>query len=226
MVGGKNIPNFESSPPDWIQRMWETNSSGYKFLGHLSLLDLGNQSKFISPHFIFGCNFSIRRLVLERTGGFHPDGMPKELIKYRGDGESYISEYVENHGHIALYHPDASVYHWVPNSRMTIQYFNDWAYNQGISDSYTEIRKSSGLLVKSNYQQKINDENLYRKIKALLGKFRNQSVDAKLMKIQMQVDDARKAGFIFHQNEVCENDNLLKWVLCSDYFSCDLYSNQ
>ena len=145
IVGGKNLPNFEAPPPDWLLSMWRPNATGDQILGYLSILDLGDEPKSISPYFIFGCNFAIRRSVLESAGGFHPDGMPQELIRYRGDGESYVSQYVQVNGYKALYHPEASVYHWVSANRMTIEYFCRRAYNQGISDSYTQLRKANRL---------------------------------------------------------------------------------
>ncbi|MFM6818533.1 MAG: glycosyltransferase family 2 protein, partial [Dolichospermum sp.] len=88
MIGGKNLPQFESNPPSWLEKMWQPNQSGEQILGYLSILNLGDEVKFVSPYYIFGCNFAIRRSILETARGFHPDGMPQELIKYRGDGES------------------------------------------------------------------------------------------------------------------------------------------
>jgi len=39
-----------------------------------------------------------------------------------------------------LFHPGASVYHKVSPERMTIGYFRQRGFNQGISDSYTQLR--------------------------------------------------------------------------------------
>ncbi len=94
LVGGKNLPKWEAEPPDWILKMWEKDKNGNRILGYLSILDLGDEKKFISPFHVFGCNFSIRKNILLEAGGFHPDAMPKELIIYRGDGETHVSEYI------------------------------------------------------------------------------------------------------------------------------------
>lgn len=136
LVGGKNLPKWESDPPDWILKMWEPDKNGNRILGYLSILDLGDEEKEISPFYVFGCNFSIRKRVLLEAGGFHPDGMPKELIIYRGDGETHVSRYIQAKGYKAFYNPKASIYHVIPRKRLTIEYLEYRAFIQGISDSF------------------------------------------------------------------------------------------
>lgn len=122
LVGGKNIPNFESTPPDWILDLWQKGGE-QKVLGHLSILDFGDTIQEINPYYVFGCNFSIRKSVLLEAGGFHPDGMPQEIIKYRGDGESYVSSHIMAKEYKTIYNPKASVYHLCSTNRMTKKYF-------------------------------------------------------------------------------------------------------
>ena len=145
LVGGKNLPKFETEPPDWLMKMWLQAHPEGKVLGSLSILDLGDSIKDINPSYVFGCNFSIRKSILLETDGFHPDAMPQELIKYRGDGESYVSRYVLEKGYKTLYHPKVSVYHLVSKERMTSKYFYHRSYIQGISDSFARMRKGHGL---------------------------------------------------------------------------------
>jgi hypothetical protein len=121
--------------------MWmNLNQCGHA-LGYLSVLDFGDKIIEIDPGYVWGCNYSIRKNILLKAKGFHPDGFPQEMIKYRGDGETYVSDYIRQNNYKTIYNPKASVYHFVPKSRMTIDYFCKRAFNQGISDSYTEIRK-------------------------------------------------------------------------------------
>jgi glycosyltransferase involved in cell wall biosynthesis len=140
LVGGKNLPKFECTPPFWILKKWNNIIDEGHVLGELSILDFGNQEQEISPYFVFGCNFSVRKFIINNAGGFHPDGMPFELIKFRGDGETYISNYIKNNGYLAYYHPLASIYHWVPKDRMTEEYFFKRSYIQGVSDAYNKLR--------------------------------------------------------------------------------------
>jgi glycosyltransferase involved in cell wall biosynthesis len=141
LVGGKNLPVWETEPPYWIYEMWmNINEYGHS-LGYLSILDFGEAIREIPPDYIWGCNFSIRKSILLEAGGFHPDGFPQEMIQYRGDGESAVSEYIRKKGYKTIYNPSASVYHFVSRNRMTLDYFCKRAFNQGISDSFAEIRK-------------------------------------------------------------------------------------
>ena len=80
--------------------------------------------------------------ILFEAGGFHPDGMPEDLICYRGDGETHVSNFVKESKYKAVFHPGASVYHKVTPERMLFRYFYRRGYSQGISDSYSTLRKS------------------------------------------------------------------------------------
>ena len=196
LVGGKNLPNFESTPPDWISKMWE-KEEGRKILGYLSILDFGDEKKEINPGFVFGCNFSIRKKILLEAEGFHPDGMPQELIRYRGDGESYVSRYILKKGYKTIYNPKASVYHLVSNERITKEYFAKRSYNQGISDSYTHIRED----VKVNI--------LKKRIKYILKKY--------ILKRDMAIEGSYLEGYMYHQNEVRRDNALMSWVKRDNY---------
>lgn len=202
LVGGQNLPKFESEPPDWIKKMWARNKHGERILWYLSILDLGNKNKFINPYYIFGCNFSIRRNVLLDAGGFHPDAMPQELIRYRGDGESHVSKYVIESGRKAFYNSKASVYHQVPSSRMREEYFVVRAYNQGISDSYTYIRSG-------------RDNSLQLRVRLLI-RVLLPILQFNIRKIRFQ--KAYLKGYSFHRKEVINNRSLYDWVTKDNYY--------
>src|SRR5262249_31079384 len=94
LVGGKCLPKYDGRVPEWLSAMWVPNSRGERSFGYLSLIDLGEVPKRVDPLLVFGCNFSIRRAVLTEAGGFHPDGFPEQLTRFRGDGETYVSRYL------------------------------------------------------------------------------------------------------------------------------------
>jgi glycosyltransferase involved in cell wall biosynthesis len=141
LVGGKNLPKWETDPPYWIYEMWMDISDFGHALGYLSILDFEDKVIEIDPMYVWGCNFSIRKAILLESFGFHPDGVPQDMIKYRGDGETHISEYIKKMGYKTIYNPKASIYHFVPKNRMTLDYFCKRAFNQGVSDSYRDIRR-------------------------------------------------------------------------------------
>lgn len=141
MVGGNNFPLFVHPPPNWLKKLWEQPMlGGGHSLSALSILDLTGSSRKFSPYLVWGCNFSIRKSVLLDAGGFHPDGMPQELIRFRGDGETHVSRHIVESGLKCVFHPGASVYHKVTPERMTFKYFRLRGFNQGVSDSYTALR--------------------------------------------------------------------------------------
>ena len=233
LVEGKTLPNFESEPPDWILDMWCPNGKGHRILGYLSILDLGQKTKAISPQHVFGCNFSIRKSVLLESGGFHPDAFPQKLIRYRGDGESHVSNYIQSKKLVTIYNPKASVYHWVPKMRMTVEYFCCRAYNQGISDSYSAVRRAQGTIpvfnkdvLTSRFKSRINrileiarekatveiPGVIWHKIKecACIG-------NPQLAVIRKKIALSYKSGHAFHQRMFKEDPKLREWVLRENY---------
>lgn len=205
MVGGKVLPLYEETPPDFICEMWNREFKGGHLLGFLSILDFGNEIKEIDPHFVFGCNFAIRKSVLLSSGGFHPDGVPQEYIKYRGDGETYVSDYIVKNNLKTIYNPDASVYHKVPKERLTLNYFKKRAFNQGVSDSYTTVRSTGGR--KSVLIKNIAKKSIYALYNYLFQK----------KKISGQLNLASLKGFLFHHYHCFTDKDLLCYVLRENY---------
>jgi glucosyl-dolichyl phosphate glucuronosyltransferase len=199
MVGGKNIPNYESEPPPWMDQLWETTPDG-KYITYFSLLDFGDQVKSIDPRFVFGCNFSVRKDLLQKIKGFHPDGMPGPMLRFRGDGETFVAEQVQAAGYKTIYHPKASVKHWVPASRMNRDYIKKRAYAEGITRSYSDTRKH--LLTSEPGLLKL----LKSKISRLL-----------MTDLQKEIADATAAGYRFHQTEMKRDQALRDWVLKEHY---------
>ncbi|WP_066355841.1 glycosyltransferase family 2 protein [Aliarcobacter skirrowii] len=158
LVGGKNLPKYETTPPNWIEKIWNRNTSE-KFIWSLSILDFGDEIKEIDANYVFGCNFSIRKEILIQTQGFHPDAMPYELIKYRGDGETYVTRYVNESHYKAVYNPLVSIYHFVPNTRMTEEYFCKRNYEKGVSDAFTDIRSSKDSEKINHFVSKLKRDN-------------------------------------------------------------------
>jgi len=145
LVGGKILPEYEQTPPDWVKEFVKSvGNYGYN-IGQLTLIDLGEQIREIDPIYVWGANFSIRKDVLFECGGFRPDSMPKELLDLRGDGETGLSRAIKQKGYKAFYHPRAMVRHCISKDRLTVEYFCARMFSQGISDSFTEIRNAGKL---------------------------------------------------------------------------------
>jgi hypothetical protein len=201
LVSGKNLPLFEAKPLTLVGSQWNS-SKKENITGYLGILDLGDEEKEIDPLLVYGCNFSIRKKILLEAGGFHPDGFPQDLCKYRGDGETYISQFVKNLGSKTWYSPIVSVAHLVSMEKTTLKYYRKRSFNQGISDSFTYIRSIKGNHLKI-FNKLILD--LFRFIKCL---------------ILFNITTYKKyhlLGIIYHQINCLKDKSLMQYVLKENY---------
>jgi glycosyltransferase involved in cell wall biosynthesis len=131
-VGGKVLPRWESIPPSWISSVRPC---------YFSLLDWGDGIKELKwPQDIYGCNFSIRKSILFKAGGFNPDAFgERQLIWYRGDGETGLLRKIHALGYKVFYNSRALVRHRIPASRLTVEYIKRRAYDGGISSLYSIV---------------------------------------------------------------------------------------
>ncbi len=218
LVGGKNLPKWEAAPPEWVDLFKTENEYGW-IIGQLSLLDFGNTCIEIPARFVFGCNYSIRKKVMYDCGGFHPDGMPPELIQYRGDGETALSIAIEEKGYRTVYNPRASVYHRIPIERLQIDYFCQRAFRQGISDSYTEIRANRGLslpVAKKKTRLRSFPKYILRRLTSFLSN--RDEPNREVPPASAQVNEAYDKGKVFHRKKVSNNPELLNYILKENYF--------
>jgi len=216
MVGGNNYPLFLQPPPFWLKQMWKKRTfGGHRFISELSICEFNPNTKRISPSFIWGCNFSIRKNILLEAGGFHPDGMPKNLIKFRGDGETHVSKYVSDKNLKCMFNKGASIFHKVTAERMTIKYFYKRSFNQGISNSYSKLREMDCRF----YNNKLNFFKLENK---LVEKLRFNFKRFFANKIEKKIIDARQKGyrdgFSYHQNLYLNDSEVRNWVHKVKYF--------
>lgn len=220
LVGGNNLPKFVTPPPAWLLKLWKRPAFGAgQSIPALSVLELTGSKREFSPLSVWGCNYSIRKKVLLDAGGFHPDALPCELIKFRGDGETHVSRYVSESGMRCLFHPDATVYHLVTPERMSIDYFEKRAFNQGISDSYALLRASFSCHDQPRYDQEISSmENLKRILRPSARKLRQLlTTDSNLRLLNKAVARGYREGFGFHQKAFHEDMELRAWVLKPHY---------
>lgn len=210
MVGGNNFPLFIQPPPNWLKCLWEHSrlKSG-RALPALSILHLKGGLRECSPYRVWGCNFAIRKSVLAEAGGFHPDGMPRQLIRYRGDGETHVSRYIIENGLKCIFHPEASVYHKVTPERMTHSYFRQRGYSQGVSDSYTALRNRD-----------ISQKNLIRC--AVVWAWHQLKdricLSAEARQALNEFKRGHREGYAYHQNCYKTDPEIHAWVHKADYF--------
>ena len=210
LVGGPSMPRFEADPPPWMDRFMDCRN-GRIICGDLSLFDIGNETRRIEPIYVWGLNFSIRKQTLFDLGGFHPDCIPKKLQHFQGDGETGLARTIRQKGLTAVYAGGARVVHHIPRERLTVTYFENRYFYQGVCDSYTRIRGAKSVsdpidcppagapfLVSAQANGTIYD--YYRRV------------------VYERIQAAYKTGFMFHQEAVRKDPQLLSWVLREDYF--------
>lgn len=227
IAGGNNLPKYEVRPPKWLKYFWVETQYG-KYLDKLSLINFRNVEQKVPTWFVFGCNFIIRKDIIFKYGGFCPDTIPFNMIKYRGDGETTLSYKLNNNGHFALFNPKILIQHFVPSKRTTIEYFKKRGYCQGISDSFSKIRKDNGF---EYYNIKPNPNIKSKKIPFLKRKYL-KIVEPVLFKfyklikkkdymeylnIKSEYEKSYQEGYNYHQNEVKKDPELLKYVLRGNF---------
>jgi glycosyltransferase involved in cell wall biosynthesis len=203
-VGGKILPRYETKEPDWAKCI----------PGFLSILDRGSEIQTVNDAGIWGCNFSVRKSVLYEIGGFHPDAMPWNLIRYRGDGETGLLNKAVEKGYDVVYTPLASVTHIIPNERVRLDYFKKRAFFQGISDSYTEIRNKGGLAIQHSSSSGLVITT-YQRLLAFLRRIRLSGFRcAVYFEIALKCSER---GAYYHRSEVLKDKKLLEFILQKDY---------
>lgn len=230
LIGGRNLPKYESEPPEWLKWFWMEHPLG-KFCCELSLLDFGGEVRKIDANYVWGLNFSIRRQALFDLGGFHPDCIPKYLQHFQGDGETGLTRKANEQKLNSIYHPHALVFHRVPASRMTYEYFEQRYFYQGVSSSYTHVRKV-GYSYLDEFHGYLEQYPVLRHlkdiIKTTLGQLKDQkstlrnSTDSGEQILKSRFNHFYHEGVKFHRGAIRQNPKLLDWIVKPDYWDYKL----
>jgi hypothetical protein len=70
------------------------------------------------------------------------------IKKCGGDGEIGLLKKVHNTGKKVIYNPNAIVRHFIPKSRLTLDYFKERAFKSGIEVGYTKYHYGSEMTIK------------------------------------------------------------------------------
>ncbi|WP_197169506.1 glycosyltransferase family 2 protein [Novipirellula galeiformis] len=214
LVGGPSTAEYACSVPEWLDAFFH-RSPNEQWCTYLSLLELGDQRTEMPPNLIWGLNFSIRRSALLELGGFHPDGVPWNLRRFRGDGESAVTEAARRCNMTAIYDPNVAVTHLIPKTRLTPNYFQRRAHLQGISDSYTQLRNTHlhGAPPTSPPEKNSIRERLSFVVKQQIGLSKNP-----MNKAIFQTQKAYREGYLYHQRQFQIERVIREWVLRPDYW--------
>lgn len=133
-VGGKIEPIWEAPRPPWLSdRM--TYCLGALDWSNTPVVLKGNQ-------WLGGGNLAFPRCLLEDAGGFEP-GFGRVGNRLLSNEDLLIQHRLERKGYCRFYHPQISIRHYIPASRLTKRWFIRRAYWQGVSDAKLYIRLTS-----------------------------------------------------------------------------------
>lgn len=213
LVGGPCVPDYRSAPPDWLKYFWHISPDGLRACGYLSLIEEHALRMEIDPGYVWGLNFAIRRSTLWEVGGFHPDGVPWKLRRFRGDGETAVSRQIAAKGGKAIFDPAAKIVHIVPPRRLTLEYMLRRAFLQGISNSYSAIRQMELGEPGATFTAPTWRRYLSQCVPAPI----KQWLRPKPPELRA-VNQACRDGFAYHQAEVAADHHLREWVLRPNYW--------
>jgi glycosyltransferase involved in cell wall biosynthesis len=227
MVAGRILPFWDSPPPDLIRMLCEPKNQNVSF-GFLGIFDSGDTVQEISALNAFGGNAFIKQSLIKELGGFHPDSMPSHLLRFRGDGETGFAYRFMADDRRCIYDPDAYVYHRIAGNRMTDKYLYKRAFNQGVSDSFTNLRCEHGLggqraSCRYDYtlRNRLRDTKYYGEI--LLRYYLkmmatgSSALPLKRKLVAENIRAAQRSGYAFHRKIVATDRAVREWVLRNDY---------
>jgi cellulose synthase/poly-beta-1,6-N-acetylglucosamine synthase-like glycosyltransferase len=227
LATGPNYPQYEQTPPNWLESLWKTNEYG-RALGFFSLLDFGDLPREIRPEYVWGCNYSIRREVFYQAKGSHPDILPKPWKSYMGDGETPLSIKVSALGYQTYYSPLCAIHHLVPQARLTKEYIGDRAFRFGMHASFTFYRREHGLglLQGVAIMRKRRQNQLVARLRLLFQRFIGRELEILQNGSQNDLDPAllnqfiqqcKQAGWDFHRRALKNDPALKEYVLRPDF---------
>jgi GT2 family glycosyltransferase len=124
-AGGKIVAEYPTGRPRWMSKYAEQPIA--------NPMDFGKSVKpFPKGRIPGGGNMAMRRSVFDKIGRFDTSlgRTGKQLI---GGEESDLFERIEAAGMACYYVPRAVMYHIIPESKLTLDYFRRLAFNTGLS---------------------------------------------------------------------------------------------
>jgi glycosyltransferase involved in cell wall biosynthesis len=123
-AGGRILPDRAFAPPPWLPLDGPNNMGGI-----LALFDLGDEPIELSQP-PFGTNMAFQKKMFEKHGGFRLDLGPRPGSELRNE-DTEFGRRLLSAGERLRYEPSATVYHRVPEERLTTGYFLKFCFDHG-----------------------------------------------------------------------------------------------
>jgi glucosyl-dolichyl phosphate glucuronosyltransferase len=118
-VGGRVLPLFEETPPDWYDPAYEEDSCG------------GEQRPMTQREWPSGNNMFIHADVLRRHGGFDVQGMAGDRMAYGEETAFFERVRRADSGVVFMYCPHVLVRHLIPPYKTTVGFMLKRSFNSG-----------------------------------------------------------------------------------------------
>lgn len=135
-AGGPILPVYETAEPAWFSRYTKTLITGYLYEGDTS-------HPFRHGRYPGGGNAAYRREVFYRTGLFNPE-LGRKGDSLVGAEEKEIFDKMTQAGMSFHYLPTAILYHIIPATKLTPEYFDRLTYSIGRSERQRTRSVSAG----------------------------------------------------------------------------------
>ena len=123
-AGGRILPDRAFAPPPWLPLDGPNNMGGI-----LALFDLGDTAiELHQPP--FGTNMAFQKKMFEKHGGFRLDLGPLPGSELRNEDTEFGRRLLLA-GERLRYEPSATVYHRMPEERLTTGYFLKFCFDHG-----------------------------------------------------------------------------------------------
>ena len=131
-IGGGVDPMWEAPRPSWVSD---------ELVIVLTIVNWSDTPQFLTDlnqKFLVGTNIAIPVEILEEVGGFVAglDRVGKNLLS---GGDVFLQKQILKAGYTCYYHPEITVQHLVPKSRLNQRWFIRRYYWQGISNAAVQL---------------------------------------------------------------------------------------
>ena len=145
VCGGPIVPVYEEGKPDWISHF--TN----RLIG--GALDEGKNIKpFSKGNYPGGGNSALRKEAFEKYGLYNPD-LGRKGNSLIGAEEKDFYDRLTKDGKKIYYLPQMGIYHHIPSTKTTVEYFNKLTYSIGKSERIRTKSISSATYYKRVFSE-------------------------------------------------------------------------
>jgi glycosyltransferase involved in cell wall biosynthesis len=133
-IGGPYLAVWDAPPPEWVPD---------DYLAVLGAVDNGWQPQLYTrdfPGMLKGGNAVIRRRTLNAVGPYAEHLGPGAFTRLFSceDEEMYLR--LLEHGAVGKYLPDLVIYHYIPSTRLSREYYREWCFWRGVSRGLMDRR--------------------------------------------------------------------------------------